>query len=107
MCGETPMVRPAICNDDPLGDLHGAPVEWSRNHRAEPFPTVRGREEIEDVNQLCLELDQQDSLGPLVPRHDVDDPAFAEMTERHLRPNFPVGAHEPCGHNFRHCGVSR
>jgi hypothetical protein len=51
---------------------------------------VQGPKEIAEVEQLGLELDHQQRSRRGMPAQEIDDPALAELGERHLGPDHPA-----------------
>jgi hypothetical protein len=106
MIAHAPFVRSARSDDDPLPDLPRLPAERSTDDCGKAAPTVRHAKQLVDIHELGLELDQQQRLRWRVPRHQIDDPALAEVVEGHLRSHFSGDGDELSGDRLAHRSVA-
>ena len=104
--GQDPGVGPRRGNQHP--DAHGLrlPAVVARKAPGDPSPNIhRGHERI-DVDDPCLELDDEQRPSRGMPGEDVDDASFAIAGERDLREGQPsADGSEPLSSRLVHARV--
>ena len=99
MCRDPRSVRPAGRDDDPNRHRMRFPPAFTRDLPGKPALTIHAADEIVDVDDVCLQFDDQDSPEAGVPGENVDDSSLAIDGERDLGLEDPIreGAVEhPC-----------
>ena len=80
-----------VRDDQPLADGQRIPTAVPRDLGGETLLAVHRAEQLVDVGDGCLELDDEQRAGGLMPGEDVDDAALAVDREGHLRGEYPLG----------------
>jgi hypothetical protein len=89
--GEPSPVRSAIGDEQPAGNNLRAPPAVDRNASAESQLPIERAEEFGNVNELCLELDDEQCPRLVMPPEGVDDASLAVDGEGHLGRDLPSG----------------
>jgi hypothetical protein len=72
-------VRARVEDHERDADRRRLAAALSGDARRQPPLPIERPEQLVDVDDGRLELDDQERGGPLVPSHDVDDPALAQI----------------------------
>jgi hypothetical protein len=88
---DTSLVRPTADDRHPNSDHPGVPPLFECDRAREPSPPIRCRHHVADVDDLCLQLDDQQCSKLGVPGEEVDDTSLAVDREGDFRPDDPAG----------------
>ena len=72
MFGEAALVRPALCNHDPLADEPRLPPERRRDLGGQSATPIRHRQQVVGIDKLGLELDEEQHVISGMPGDDVE-----------------------------------
>lgn len=107
MLPEAPVIRSALRDEHPPGDVRGAPAAVQRDLRREAKLPIERAEHLGDVDELRLQLNNEQRRRRRMPRQRIDDPSLAVDRERHLWHDEPAdeGVH-PSGERFVHLAMA-
>src|SRR6476646_8520176 len=90
MCVHAPPICLAFADDHPQAYLNRVPTAFTCNCGCQSSFLVGRAHQLADIDDLCLELDDQQCPRRAVPREDVDYAALAPNVERHLWRDLPT-----------------